>query len=240
MNCRIVRLASLLLLVAAAIASRREVEAQTSTTPYPSMAPVDQYLMDRDAEIAMARTAAPDSISHDATILVLGSHGYEKAVEGKNGFVCIVDRSWSSSFDAPEFWNPKIRGPVCVNPAAARSVLPATYLRAELALAGVPKAQIADRLKAAYAKKELPALEPAAMSYMLSKEAYLTDSPITKDGAHCLAHLMFYTPIIDGATWGADLPKSPVHLIFSGGPEPFEVFISLVGRWSDGSDAPVH
>lgn len=240
MSPKIFKLACLLIVLAAVIAPRRELHAQTDKSPYPNMAPVDQYLMNRDAEIALARSAAPESISRDATILVLGRHGYEKALEGKNGFVCIVDRAWTSNFDAPEFWNPKIRGPVCYNPPAARSVLPATYLRAELALAGLSKAQIADRLKAAYEKKELPALEPAAMSYMLSKEAYLTDSPITKDGAHCLAHLMFYTPIIDGSTWGADLPKSPVHLVFSGGPEPFEVFISLTGLWSDGSPAPVH
>ena len=39
----------------------------------------------------MARSAAPDSISRGATILVLGRQGYETAVEGKNGFVCMVE-----------------------------------------------------------------------------------------------------------------------------------------------------
>jgi hypothetical protein len=57
------------------------------------MAPLDQYLMvDRDAEIAMARSAAPEAISRDAYVLVLGRHGYETAVKGKNGFVCVVER----------------------------------------------------------------------------------------------------------------------------------------------------
>src|SRR5947209_945590 len=91
-------------------------------TPYPSMAPLDQYLMeDRNAEIALARSAAPPSISKDATVMVLGRHGYETAVEGKNGFVCVVERAWMGPFDNnPEFCNPKNRGPLCYNQRADR------------------------------------------------------------------------------------------------------------------------
>ncbi len=71
--------------------------AQDSKTPYPAMAPVEQYLIaDQASEIALARSAAPDSISRDAEVMVLGHHGYETAVEGKNGFVCIVERSWTA------------------------------------------------------------------------------------------------------------------------------------------------
>ena len=83
-------------------------QAQAPKTTYPSMAPLDQYLMaDRNAEIALARSAAPEAISREAKILVLGRHGYETAIEGKNGFVCVVERGWMSPADAPEFWNPK-------------------------------------------------------------------------------------------------------------------------------------
>ena len=105
-------------------------QAQDAKTPYPNMAPLEQYLMDRDAEIALARSAAPESISRDADVLVLGRHGYETAVKGKNGFVCVVDRTWMGQFEgdgADMFWNPKGRGPVCFNPPAARSILPITY-----------------------------------------------------------------------------------------------------------------
>ena len=196
---------------------------------YPRMAPIDQYMMARDAEVALARSAAPDSISRDARIIVLGRHGYETAVEGKNGFVCSVERSWNSPLDNSEFWNPKIRGPVCYNPPAARSVLPIIYLRAELVMAGVPQAQLADRIKDAYAKR-VPPLEPGSMSYMMSKNAYLTDRQ-----GHNVAHVMFYTPVMDGAAWGADLPKSPVSLIFHGAPEPIDVFIVVTNTWSDGT-----
>src|SRR5713101_4697165 len=113
-----------------------QARAQDRQMLYPSMAPIEQYLMtDRNAEIALARTAAPEAISRDAKILVLGRHGYETAVEGKNGFVCAVERSWMSYFDSPEFWNPKLRGPLCFNPPAVRSVLPITFKRTDLVLA---------------------------------------------------------------------------------------------------------
>src|SRR6516225_9803887 len=95
--------------------------AQDAKTPYPNMAPIEQYLMDRTAEIALARSAAPESISRDADVLVLGRHGYESAIKGKNGFVCIVERSWTSPIDDPGFWNPKGRAPICLNAAAART-----------------------------------------------------------------------------------------------------------------------
>jgi len=203
-------------------------QAQTPKPSYPSMAALDQYLMaDRDAEIALARSAAPDAISGDAKILVLGRHGYETAVEGKNGFVCVVERGWMSPSDAPEFWNPKIRGPICFNPPAARSVLPTTYKRTEMVLAGRTRDEIIEGNKAAFEKGELPALEPGAMSYMMSKTAYLTD----RDD-HNIAHLMFYAPPLDGKSWGADLPQSPVMLIpqFKG-TQPIDVFIVPIGRW---------
>lgn len=232
------RFAAVVVLVCAfsTVFAVRDIRSQDAKTQYPYMAPFDEYLMsDRNAEIALARSAAPDSISQDATVLVLGRHGYETAVQGKNGFVCAVERGWMSPADAPEFWNPKLRGPICFNPPAARSVLPTTYKRTEMVLARKTKADIVGGNKAAFEKGELPALEPGAMSYMMSKDAYLTDS-----GDHNLAHLMFYTPALDGKIWGADLPKSPVMLIpqFKGA-QPIDVFIVPVGRWSDGTSAPV-
>jgi hypothetical protein len=217
-----------------------QAQAQDSKAPYPSMAPLDQYLMaDRNAEIALARSAAPEAISGDAEILVLGKHGYETVVKGKNGFVCVVERGWMGPFEgenAANFWNPKIRGPVCYNPPAARSILPLTYKRTEMILAGQTKAQIIAGIKA-FMKQGLPPLEPGGMSYMMSKDQYLND------GVHhnWIAHLMFYTPLMDGAVWGADVSNSPVMLNpqFDGAPEPIDVFMIPAGKWSDGTADPV-
>ena len=235
-QARLAVMASISFVLTFGLIGMKQAQAQAPKTSYPSMAPLGQYLMaDRDAEIALARSAAPVAISREAKILVLGQHGYETAVEGKNGFVCAVERGWMGPADAPEFWNPKIRGPICFNPPAARSVLPTTYKRTEMVLAGRTRAEIIEGNKAAFEKGELPPLEPGAMSYMMSKRAYLTDGD-----DHNVAHLMFYTPPLEGAVWGADLANSPVMLIpqFKGA-QPIDVFVVPVGRWSDGTLAPV-
>ena len=211
-------------------------QAQGPKTPYPSMAPLDQYLIaDRNAEITLARSAAPESISLDAEVMVLGRHGYETAAKGKNGFVCLVERSWMSPFDFPEFWNPKMRGPICFNPPAVRSILPLTFKRTELVLAGLSKSQIVEGIKA-FDAKGLPALEPGAMCYMMSPQGFLNDS-----AGHWVPHLMFYIPLTDPKSWGADLPGSPVMLNpqFQGAPEPITEFMIPVLKWSDGTAAPM-
>jgi hypothetical protein len=204
---------------------------------YPSMASIEQYLMpDRNAEIALARSAAPEAISSDAKILVLGWRGFETAIEGKNGFVCMVERSWTSPFNSAEFWNPRVRVPLCFNPAAARSILPLSIKRTRMVLAGLSKAQMIDSIKAGFDNKELSEPEPGAMCYMMSPAGHLSDAV----GPY-VPHLMFYFPLTDKSSWGADLPDSPVMMNpqFQGGPEPITEFVIPVGKWSDGTAAPV-
>ena len=205
-------------------------QAQDTKTPYPNMAPLDQYLMeDREAEIALARSAAPESISRDAEIMVLGRHGYETAIQGKNGFVCIVERSWTSPIDDPGFWNPKGRAPLCLNAAAARSYLPRTIKKTDLILAGRTKAQMMEAIIAAIDKKELSAIEPGAMCYMLSKQGYLSDRD-----RHWHPHLMFFYSRTDPAAWGAGLPGSPIFA-FNDTWEHLTTFLVPVREWSDGT-----
>ncbi|HEV8076371.1 MAG TPA: hypothetical protein VGP66_11005 [Candidatus Acidoferrum sp.] len=204
--------------------------AQDASTPYPKMAPIEQYLMtDRDAEIALARSSAPESISRDAEVLVLGRHGFETAVKGKNGFVCIVGRSWTSAADA-DFWDPKVRVPMCVNAAAAHSYLLRITRITELMLAGRTQAQMTEAIAAAIDKKELPPMEPGAMCYMMSKEGY--------GGAtlpHWPSHLMFFYSDTDPAIWGANLPGSPVIAV-ADPEEHLTQFVVVVQRWSDGTE----
>jgi hypothetical protein len=214
--------------------------AQDAATPYPNMAPtkivrtkmapVDQYLMtDESAEIALARSAAPDSIARDAEVQVLRRHGFETAVKGTNGFVCVVARGWTSAADA-DFWDPKVRVPMCFNAAAARSYLVRLAKETEWGLAGRTQAQMTESIKAAIAKKESPAMDPGAMCYMLSKQGYGGDS-----SPHWPPHLMFFYSDTDPAIWGANLPGSPV----AGMSDPVEhltSFVIQVQRWSDGTE----
>ena len=228
--------ASLILVLSSVSGASRQTWAQDAKTQYPSMAPLDQYLMaDRNAEIALSRSAAPPSISTDATVLVFEKSGYQTAVEGKNGFTCLVERAWMSPMDSPEFWNPKMRGPICYNPAAVRTILPYTVNRTRLVLTGISKAQIRENITAAIAKNGLPMPEAGAMSYMLSKAGNLGDSV-----GNWRPHLMFHVPKTDDANWGADLAGSPVLFNdqYRDVPEPETIFMVPVFHWSDGTAAP--
>jgi hypothetical protein len=225
------RFALVLLLAACATARGQE---QPTPNPYPTMAPLGQYLMASAAdEIRLARSAAPPSISAHAEVLVLGKHGYYIAVKGDNGFVCFVGRQWfSDEFSKPVFWNPKTRGPECMNPPAARSVLPQFLVRAQWVLAGATRQQLIDKTKDAFASHRFATPAPASFSFMLSKEGYFADA-----GGPWLPHVMPYVPHGQAAEWGAGLPGSPVQGGEGSLYMPTVLYIP-VRRWSDGSPGP--
>ena len=201
--------------------------AHGSSSSYPDMAPMDQYLIaDRSGEIALARTAASAAISDNAGVMVLGAHGFETAEKSANGFVCIVERAWDKPFDDPEFWNPKMRAPICLNAAAVRSVLPLYLERAQWALSGLSRTQMAARAKTSHNAAVYP--EPGAMSYMLSKQQYLSD-----EGGHWYPHVMFFSPRTDPSSWGANLKGSPI--IGAEDASPITLFFIPVRKWSDGT-----
>jgi len=218
--------------IVAMLATVFAAQAQDAKAPYPSMAPLEQYLMEREAEITLARSAAPESISQDAEVMVLGRHGYESVAEGKNSFVCMVQRSWAAGLDDLEFWNPKLRAPICFNSPAVRSYLPQIIKKTEWALAGGSRVQMRQDIKSAFDRKELPTPVIGAMCYMMSKQGYLSD----RDG-HWHPHMMFFLPLTEPATWGANLPGSPV-LGSQDAPGAVTVFIVPVAQWSDGTAAP--
>jgi hypothetical protein len=209
-----------------------QAQAQAAKSSYPAMAPVNEYLTPEIAEIALARSAAPKSISNAAEVMVLGRDGYATVAKGSNGFLCIVERAWGAATDEPEFWNPKIRAPICFNPVAARTFAPIYLMKTRLVLAGKSKAEILQATTAAMDKKELPALEPDGMCYMTSKHQYLNDR-----GKSWHPHLMFLVSGDVDKSWGANLPGSPV--IAANDPEErVTIFMVWVSKWSDGTPAP--
>ncbi len=207
--------------------------AQAEKAAYPAMAPVDAYMIaDRNAEIVLARSAAPASIANAAEVMVLGKSGFTTAVKGTNGFLCLVERSWAQATDEPEFWNPKMRAPICFNRAAATTFVPIFLMKTRLVLEGKSKAEILAATSAALDKKELPAVEPGAMCYMMSKQQYLNDSV-----TNWHPHVMIFASGEAAKSWGADKDDSPI--MFSNDPqERATIFMFWVGNWSDGSPAP--
>ena len=206
------------------------VAADPAPSPYANMAPAAQYMMaSPEKEIALARSAAPPSISGGAEILVLRAHGFETAVKGKNGFVCLVERSWDADFNDPVFWNPNIRGADCLNPEAARSMLPHFRERANWALAGLSKADMIARTKAEISAKSYVLPGPGAVAFMLSKEQYLVAQP-----SNWHPHLMFFVANMKDAMWGANFAGSPVMTGVSGS-DPITTFMVPLRTWSDGT-----
>jgi len=208
-------------------------QAQAEKTAYPAMAPVDEYLIaDQSSEIALARSAAPASISDGAEVMVLGRSGFTTAVRGTNGFLCVVERSWGAATDEAEFWNPKVRAPICFNAAAARSFAQIFLMKTKLVLAGKSKTEIVAATASALDKRELPALEPGAMCYMMSKQQYLNDR-----GMSWHPHLMFFVSGDAAKSWGADQTGSPIMAAHDP-EERVTIMMVWVGHWSDGSPGP--
>ena len=199
----------------------------------PTRGPIAPYLMpDRQTETVLARSAAPPSIAAKAEVLLLTSHGFETAVKGTNGFVCLVERSWASPFNDTEFWNPKERGPDCYNPPAARTEIPQLLQEAQWALAGLNRQQMEERTKAAFADHTFRSPEPGAFGFMLSNKGYLNH-------AHgpWYPHLMFFIPRDQVASWGPDVENSPTQSV-DRGPYLSTLIMVPVLTWSDGSPAP--
>lgn len=212
--------------------------AAAARTSYPKMLPIERYLMsDRASEIAMARSAAPKEISDSATILVLGKDGYETAVKGTNGFVCLIFRSWSNDYDYADFWDPKLRTPQCWNAAAANSWLPDYFMRTKWALSGASPQEMAARTKAALADHQIMPPAPGSMAYMMSKDQYINEPSPATGPARWYPHVMFFVPSTDGSPWGANAQGGPLYSTTLHS-EPFTIYFLVVPKWSDGTMGP--
>lgn len=194
---------------------------------------VASYLIaDRAQEIALARSAAPRAISDSAAVMVLTRQGFVQAASGTNGFVCLVLRAFSGALGNVASWqNPRIHAPLCLNPAAVRSALPAMEQRASLVMSGVPAADVVARTYRAYATHELAIPESGAMAYMMSRNQYLSD----QDPAWKSHVMFFYGGGRTGADWGAGGPDAP---LIDGGVDPktgIDIILIPVPQWSDGT-----
>lgn len=229
-NSKIVLLAFFIL--AGMLGVTCQVLAQATQAHYSAMARLDEYLMpDENSEIALARSAAPASISEGAEVMVLGRMGYFIAVKGRNGFVCLVERSWGAATDDPVFWNPEIRGPACFSPQAVRTYLPIYLMKTKLVLGGKSKTETVAVITSMLDKKDLPQPAAGAMCYMMSRQQYLGDR-----AGRWHPHLMFFVPGDAAKSWGANLPGSPV-MAEDYPEEHITVFLVRVDKWSNGSSA---
>jgi len=211
---------AILLLSLSAILPVSSLQAQSHTYP-----PVRDYLMQQDAEIALARSAAPDTVSTHATVKILTTSGFKVAAQGDNGFVCLVLRGWSAPTFTPApfrdlVYDAKVRAPICFDPVASRTVLPLQELRTQLALQGKDPDEIAHGVTEAYALGKLPKMEGVSFAYMWSADMYLASGV----GAFH-PHIMVYAPYYDNATLGANPFGGMAPFVSDDAGTPFAVVV---------------
>jgi len=187
--------------------------------------PYSEYMMARDAEIALAKSAAPDNISGHATIKVLTASGFQAVHNGDNGFVCMVMRGWSAPTYTPAqfrdlVYDAKVRAPICFNPEASRTVLPYYELRSKLGMEGKTPDQIAEGVQAAYAKGELPKRDSVSFAYMWS-----ADQNLASGIGHWHPHMMVFAPYHDNSKLGNNEFGSPLPQLTDDAGTPFAVVV---------------
>ena len=191
----------------------------------PKYPPLSEYLMPPDAEMALARSAAPANISDRATIKVLTASGYEVARQGDNGFVCMVMRGWAAPTYTPAqlrdlVYDAKLRAPICFDPAASRVVMPYYELRSQLAMQGKAPEQIADGVQAAYAKGVLPRRDGVSFAYMWS-----ADQNLGGGFGHWHPHMMVFCPYYENSMLGGNEFGRPLPLVTDDAGTPFAVVV---------------
>jgi hypothetical protein len=187
--------------------------------------PLSAYLMARDAEVALARSAAPESISGRATIKVLTRSGFEVAQAGDNGFVCLVMRGFTGAptFTPVEFralsYDPSTLAPICLNPQAVRTVLPYYELRTRLGIEGKTPEQMAVSVQRAYDKGEIPKRDVVGFGYMWSADQKLGPA------GHWHPHLMIYAPNYANEMLGGNPAGSHLPAVSDDSGTPFAVVV---------------
>ena len=186
--------------------------------------PLTEYLMPQDAEVALAKSAAPDNISGKATIKVLTPSGFRVVHEGDNGFVCIVMRgSAAPTFTPPQIrdlvYDAKLRAPICFNPQASAKVMPYYELRNKLAMEGKTPDAITESIQAAYSKGELPKRDGVSFAYMWSADQILGSF------GHWHPHMMVFCPYYENAMLGGNPFGAPLPSVSDDAGTPFAVVL---------------
>ncbi len=191
----------------------------------PKYPPIEQYLMPRDAEIELAKSAAPPSVADHATIKVLTKSGFVVAHEGDNGAVCMVMRGFSAPTYTPAqfrnlVYDPTVHAPICFTAPAARTAMPYYELRTRLAMEGKGPDQIAESLQSAYVRGELPRRDTVTFAYMWSGHQHLGPGI----GAW-RPHMMVFAPYYDNSMVGGNEFGSPLPQLSDDARTPFSVVV---------------
>lgn len=207
-------------MILALVAAVSAAEAQSQKYP-----PLSEYMMPHDAEISLARSAAPANIAGHETVKVLSPSGYTVAVSGDNGFTCMVMRGWAAPTYTPAqlrdiVYDAKVRAPICFDPLASRAVMPYYELRSQLGLQGQSPDQISQGVASAYATGRLPKRDAVSFAYIWSGDQYLGPG-----AGHWHPHLMIFAPYYDNAKLGGNPFGGPLPGLSDDAGTPFAVVV---------------
>ena len=180
-------------------------------------------------QIELAASAAPAEVSRNATIYVLGAHGYEKAREGTNGFSCMVDREYVTTME-----------PECFDAEGSRTTMVARLRTEELRAQGRPENDVKAEIEAAYKAGRFVAPSKPGIVYMMSSENWVFD-PESKKIIHFPGHLMFYAPYMTAKDLGYEKDASLPYLVHPGAPDALMIVVpQSAGSSSSASGSGEH
>ncbi len=203
-------------------------DASTMQAQNPKYSPLSEYMMTAEAEVALARSAAPENVSAHATVKVLTASGYKVAAQGDNGFICLVMRGWSAPTYSPAqfrdlVYDAGVRAPICFNPPAARQVLQYYELRSKLGMEGKTPDQISESVQAAYARGQLPRRDEVSFAYMWS-----ADQNLGTGIGHWHPHMMIFAPYYDNSLLGNNEFGGALPQVSDDAGTPFAVVVIRV------------
>jgi len=203
-------------------------DASTMQAQNPKYSPLSEYMMTAEAEVALARSAAPENVSAHATVKVLTASGYKVAAQGDNGFICLVMRGWSAPTYSPAqfrdlVYDAGVRAPICFNPPAARQVLQYYELRSKLGMEGKTPDQISESVQAADARGQLPRRDEVSFAYMWS-----ADQNLGTGIGHWHPHMMIFAPYYDNSLLGNNEFGGALPQVSDDAGTPFAVVVIRV------------
>ena len=171
-------------------------------------------LMTESEEIESALEGAPRHLRANAGVFVLTRGGYVRARETRNGFNCLLVREWAKTFE-----------PTCFDSEGSATILPVILFRYELLAKGASFEHVDSAVAEAYRLGKFRAPRRVGVAYMLSTRNIVVLEHKTRKVGTAPPHLMFYSPYLTSADFGATEHESGSHFLISDEGTPVAMII---------------
>lgn len=153
-------------------------------------------ILPREADIALALSAAPPHLRDGATVYVFTQDGYELAREGSNGFTCFNNRD---AF----FYGANNLKPTCWDAAGRDSYVPVMLDVGAMLAAGTPHEEIKAEIESGFASGRYREPSRSGVAYMLAGDVRVDGRGAVTEQVFP-GHYMVYAPNVTNADLGYD------------------------------------